>query len=254
MRATMQSPNLPAEERHTTQWLSGSLVVLLACCVLFALFPDLDIACENFLYDGAHHRFLGADSIWLNPIRYGFMTLFVVACSGVVLGLLVTRGARRTWYGLGQPQWLFLAVCLAMGPGVVTNLALKDQWGRARPSQIFEYGGTKSFSPPLRFSDQCDRNCSFVCGEASSVFMLFFAGAFAFRRGAVTLALVGSALGLADGFVRMAQGAHFLSDVIFAGVGMAVTAAFLHLLFELVAAGGRNEMYFCSSAHGRRYE
>jgi hypothetical protein len=46
------------------------------------------------------------------------------------------------------------------------------------------------------------------------------------RRQAVTIStvLAGSALG----FVRMAQGAHFLSDIIFAGVFMAILVAFLH--------------------------
>lgn len=254
MRATMPSRGMATEDRQIIRWLSGSLIVLLTSCFIFACFPDLDVDCANLLYDSANRHFLGVDYTWLNPLRYGFMTLFVLACVGVILGLLVTRGARRTWFGVRQTQWLFLAVCLVMGPGVVANLALKDQWGRARPNQIVEYGGTKSFSPPLRPSDQCDRNCSFVCGEASSVFMLFFSGAFAFRRGTVALAISGCGLGLADGFIRMAQGAHFLSDVVFAGVGMAVTAAFLHLLFEVVAASIRDDIGFYSSANGRHYE
>ena len=43
------------------------------------------------------------------------------------------------WLSLGLPQWLFLAVCLGVGPGLVANLLLKDQWGRARPKHIAEF-------------------------------------------------------------------------------------------------------------------
>jgi lipid A 4'-phosphatase len=40
----------------------------------------------------------------------------------------------------------------------------------------------------------------------------------------VTLLAAGTVCGFAAGLVRIAQGAHFLSDVIFAGIFMAMTA------------------------------
>ena len=48
------------------------------------------------------------------------------------------RGALRA-------AW-FLVVTLALGPGVVTNLILKDHWHRPRPIDVTEFGGSFRFT------------------------------------------------------------------------------------------------------------
>lgn len=237
--ASRRMPML-ADKSRAAPLIAGTLIAAVIFAIVFAAFPRLDIAFASVFYDG-NHSFIGAGSIRLTRLRNGFILLFTLACLCAPLGLLLTRGGERLWLGFGRTQWLYCVVCLAMGPGVVANLALKDQWGRARPSQIMEFGGQRSFSPAFVPSDQCQKNCSFVSGEASSIFILFYAVAFLRRRGAPALVVAGSALGSAAGLVRMAVGAHFLSDVAFAGVAMALTAAVVHLLFELVAEGGRRE-------------
>lgn len=143
-------------------------------------------------------------------------------------GLVITRGSARSWLRLSGTQWLFLAICLAMGPGILANVALKDHWGRARPKEVAEFGGSKMFTPPLIPTDQCANNCSFVSGEAAAIFMPFYAAGLVVPQWAAILLAVGTLCGLAAGFVRVAQGAHFLSDVIFAGVFMAMTAVLVH--------------------------
>ena len=111
-----------------------------------------------------------------------------------------------------------MVAALALGPGLVINTLLKDNWGRPRPSTIVEFFGTNHYVPPLLPSDQCPENCSFPSGHAALGFWLV---AFAFvapprwRRPAVLAAL---AFGGFVGAVRIAQGGHFLSDVVFSGV------------------------------------
>jgi lipid A 4'-phosphatase len=73
-------------------------------------------------------------------------------------------------------------------------------------------------------TDQCANNCSFVSGEAAAIFMPFCALGLVVPRWTLALLAAGTLCGLAAGFVRIAQGAHFFSDVIFAGVFMAMTA------------------------------
>jgi membrane-associated phospholipid phosphatase len=87
----------------------------------------------------------------------------------------------------------------------------------------------------MMVSDQCQTNCSFVAGEAASIFMLFFAIAFLARgRQRKMLLMAGIAAGLAAGMIRVAQGGHFLSDVVFAGVVMALVAeGLVWLIFGL---------------------
>jgi lipid A 4'-phosphatase len=124
---------------------------------------------------------------------------------------------------------LYLLLALGVGPGLIVNVALKDHWGRARPSQIATFGGDKHFTPALQPTDQCDHNCSFSAGHAA---MGFYLVSFAFllrdpkrRRRTEAAAL---AFGAAAGLARMAQGGHFLSDVVFSGLIVYGTSAALH--------------------------
>ena len=116
------------------------------------------------------------------------------------------------------------AVCssspsMALGPGLLANTVFKDHWGRARPAQIEAFGGSHHFTPAPLPAAQCARNCSFVSGHAALGFSLV---AFAFllppgrRRHRGIAAALG--FGALVGLVRIAQGGHFLSDVVYAGL------------------------------------
>jgi lipid A 4'-phosphatase len=113
---------------------------------------------------------------------------------------------------------------------LVANLVFKDQWGRARPKHLVAFGGSKNFTPALLPTNQCKRNCSFISGEASSVFAPFYAAAAIAPQWAAPLIIVGTVAGLAAGTVRIAQGAHFLSDVVFAALFMGLTVITLQRL------------------------
>ena len=130
-------------------------------------------------------------------------------------------------------------LCFLIGPLIVTNLGLKDHWGRARPRDVIEFGGSKAYTPPFPAANQCEYNCSFVSGEASSVYVVFFAAAFLFGSYARRLVALGVVMGSLTGLVRMAQGGHFLSDVLYAGVVMALTAAVVQLVFDIIGASNR---------------
>lgn len=133
-------------------------------------------------------------------------------------------------------KWLFVFLCISVGPGLVANVIFKQNWGRARPVHIEEFGGTKKFTLPMIRANECNGgNCSFVSGEASNIYSVFFGLALVskslMRRRMLQFALIG---GTAAGFVRIAQGKHFLSDVIFAGIFMWITALLLWWLIFVV--------------------
>lgn len=221
-------------------WLpTSTFIIAVISGAIFALLPHLDVTISELFYRSGQ-GFVGKQVAAIGFLRMVFKGFYVSCCLLAISGLIITRGRVRAWLGLVFRNWLYLAICLALGPGVVANLVLKDHWGRARPNQIIEFGGTKSFTAALTPTDQCDRNCSFVSGEASSTFAVFFAGAFLFRRRAAALLMTGVAAGAVTGLVRMAQGAHFLSDVIFAGLLMALTVAAVNFVFEVVAEGSRS--------------
>ena len=90
--------------------------------------------------------------------------------------LIVALGA--VWLALiGRPLWrldrkalVFLVAATALGPGLIANTVLKDNWGRARPYQTEAFGGTRQFTPAPLPAAQCERNCAFVSGHAALAF------------------------------------------------------------------------------------
>ena len=113
---------------------------------------------------------------------------------------------------------VLMVTTLALGPGLVTNVILKDGWGRPRPIDVTEFGGTEHFRPWWDPRGDCDKNCSFVAGEPSGAFWTLAPAALTplpWRAVAYGAAL---AFGSVIGFGRIAAGGHFFSDVVFAGV------------------------------------
>lgn len=219
----------------------GAIVVGAIAGIVFCLFPALDLKTSEFFYRGngvfsgkGGGIFTGPPTTASDYIRLTLYVGFVAVSVLTALALTAALIRKQTIFGLSALKWLFLALCLSIGPGLVSNVILKDHWGRARPMHLTEFGGTKSYSLALVPSNQCDRNCSFVSGEASMTYTLFFAAAFLFPRIGRRLIFAGVGLGLFSGFIRISQGGHFLSDVIFAGVAMALTVAGIYLVLRML--------------------
>ena len=116
------------------------------------------------------------------------------------------------------------------------NSLLKNNWGRARPSDISLFGGDKEFTPAYLFTDQCGFNCSFTSGEGAGIATLAILTAFWFwprlgragrlRLGASLAALVGLGAGL-----RIVVGRHFLSDTLLSILFCALVAVGLYKVF-----------------------
>ncbi len=230
--------------RHVVTWLiCGALIIGAAAAVLFAVFPHLDLDTSRYFYRGngvfsgkSTGIFSGGPPTTVSDvIRLVLYFSFIGVCVLNVIALIASFVLKGDVFRLGFVKWLFLAACLVIGPGLVGNEILKDHWGRARPVHLSEFGGTKKYTSPLMPSDECRRNCSFVAGEASMMYAVFFSAAFLFPEIAGVMIVAGVAAGLFAGFIRISQGAHFLSDVIFAGVTMALTVAGVYLVFKTIA-------------------
>ena len=94
----------------------------------------------------------------------------------------------------------------------------KEHWGRPRPIDVTQFGGTEHFRPWWDPRGDCPKNCSFVAGEPSGAFWTLAPAAVVppqWRALAYGAALT---FGAAVGMLRIVAGAHFFSDVVFAGV------------------------------------
>ena len=183
------------------------LVVFAAAIGILIGWPAIDLAASRAFYTPgsgfSHSAVLGAIHA---DLRY-----FVIAIVVLAIAALVAWKRRRR-------VALYLLLALALGPGLVVNTVFKDHWGRARPAQIVEFGGTQKFTPVFVPADQCTTNCSFPAGDPAVGFFLvstaLLVPGLATRRWAIVGAVaVGAALGL----MRIAQGGHFLSDVVASG-------------------------------------
>ena len=209
--------------------LKGAAVAWLAAALLLVAFPEADLAASGVFY--ASGQFAGNRMVWVELLRRSFVWLFWLCATVAIVGLAVSMLGNSSWLRLARRQWLFVVICLCAGPGLVANILLKDQWGRARPREIVEFGGQRTFTPALIPTRQCERNCSFVSGEASSIFALFYAAARAIPQWGIALMAAGTLVGgCVVGGVRISQGAHFASDVAFAGMLMALTTVLVHYL------------------------
>jgi lipid A 4'-phosphatase len=197
-----------------------ALVMAAVVGVTFAVYPRLDIAISAIFYDRSINLFKVNAQAWVNFTRDAvrwFIALIFAPAILVLIGKLVMPKRRMP---IGGRAALFLILTMALGPGVLTNLVLKQHWGRARPIDITELGGDFRFTPWWDPRGDCPDNCSFVAGEPSGAFWTLAPAALAPPQWRL-LAYGGAlAFGAAVGFLRIAGGAHFFTDVVFAGVFM----------------------------------
>lgn len=213
------------------------LAIALAIAALvggvFAVYPQLDLKLAALFYDPATHAFLAWNSNWVEYARDAatlLITLLVAPAFFAVLGKLIAP--RRSMLISGRAA-LFLIVTLALGPGVLANGILKEYSARMGPEDVTQLGGTERFTPWWDPRGLCPGNCSFIAGEPSGAFWTLAPAALTppqWRPLAYAAALL---FGVAMGALRMAGGAHFFTDVVFAGVLMfLVVWAFHGLIYR----------------------
>ena len=147
----------------------------------------------------------------------------------LLAGLLV-RGALSATRDSFRQQLnaiIVALIALALGSGLLVNGFLKAFWGRPRPRDTLFFGGHFDFVQAGSMAGKCLDNCSFVSGEAATAGWLFcLIWLFPQKwRPAIGIPIAAISIGLT--LLRVAFGAHYLSDavlgwlsslVIFAGV------------------------------------
>jgi membrane-associated PAP2 superfamily phosphatase len=186
--------------------------------LVFALDPQLDLALSAPFYGEQWPANWYAIAGLPQRLRhYASWTIAVVAAPAFAALALKLLLPRRPMLIPGRAAVL-MVMTLALGPGLVANVMLKEHWGRPRPIDVTEFKGEEHFVPWWDPRGDCPANCSFVAGEASGAFWTLAPAALvppAWRLPAYCAALAFSA---AVSLLRIASGGHFFTDVIFAGV------------------------------------
>ncbi|WP_018014657.1 phosphatase PAP2 family protein [Teredinibacter turnerae] len=214
--------------------LRWDLAACLTCAVVFLLWPNIDLKVAGMFYSA--NDFTYANNGFVRVVYLVFAKIQVVYLLAIIAAIVIT--SRKQWW-VSRRKALFLLLTLLIGPGILVNLLLKDNTvGRPRPQHVVQFGGEMTFAPTFHYSGECAKNCSFVSGHAAIAFYLM---ALAWVRQKRVWLVYGTALGALVGFVRILQGGHFLSDVIFAGWVTYFTCVVCAYAFKLPLAPPQTE-------------
>lgn len=198
------------------------LIIALAIAVVvglvFGLAPALDLRIAGWFYDPAKKDFMLRWSPLLSFLRDAAMWIVSVIAAPAFIALALKIVRPRGKLLMAGRALVFLIATLALAPGLVTNVVLKDYWPRSRPIDVPQFNGEERFTAWWDPHGGCAKNCSFVGGEASGAYWTLAPAALAppaWRPVAYGAALV---FGTGVSVLRMAFGAHFFTDVVFAGV------------------------------------
>lgn len=242
----------PARAPRAAAWfrLNACLFLwspLLLLAVLTAVFrlsnADLEI-CRWCYGDGRQPWWSATIWPWQFLYAYGPLPALALGLGGLGVGILGLFWQRLRGY---RTAGFFLAALLALGPGLLVNGVFKPNWQRPRPLQIQVFGGSQRFVPVWGWGADLEGK-SFPSGHASMGFYLLAPAFLCYRRRRWALAFV--ALGLAGGLLigagRVAQGAHYPSDILWSA-GMVYLSGLI--LWSLIRIASRART---SLADGRR--
>jgi lipid A 4'-phosphatase len=212
----------------------GILIVITGLIRMF----DLDLKTSTAFYDASN-----AAEVWpwnLNPIiqflyRYG--TIPAIGAASVA-GVIWIASAFRSELVKHRGIAMYLALVMAVGPGLIVNAVFKDHFGRPRPRDVEQLGGEKEFLPVLQ-PDFSQTEKSFPSGHASMGFYWMCLGIFFWERNRKLgwgFLLFGVAYGSLMGFGRIVQGGHWLSDILWAGGFVYLTSWILYRTLPLSPA------------------
>lgn len=207
--------------------LIGFLVV--ATGIIAATGTDIAVS-SRFYIDGTWP--VGNLPFWQLLYRLDRIPSFFLGSVGL-LGFLMSY-ARPDYYRWRRAG-AFLVLLLVLGPGLLVNSVFKDHWGRPRPREIVEFGGKKQFLQPWQ-KGESGNGRSFPSGHSSAAFYLaspYLIYRRTNKRRAYSWLAGGLLFGVIMSMARVTQGAHFVSDNLWAFGMVALSALLLSWLLDL---------------------
>ena len=215
----------------TRGWLLASAALGLVLGAVFAVYPLIDLEVAGLFFNDQAAKFPASTTYEWNLVRQianWIPFLLVAPALFALIRKIVFPGSKML---IAPSVVVFLVASFIIGPGLTSNLLLKENWGRPRPNHVHQFAGTADFQPWWRPSSECKRNCSFVSGEASQAFWVVAPASLVPPQVRATAMGAAVVFGAAVGTMRVIFGRHFISDIIFAGI---ITIAIVMGLYRLL--------------------
>jgi lipid A 4'-phosphatase len=198
-----------------------TLTIAVVAGVAFGLYPEIDLSIARYFYafeDANHNMF--AFRIYPPLMLARDVGLWVGAAlvAPAVVALIVKLILPQRKLLISGRAVIFLISTMVLAPGLLVNVLLKDHWGRPRPIDVMQFEGTDRFVAWWDPRGSCPSNCSFVSGDVAGAFWAIAPAALAPPQWRAIAYGAAIALGTGMAAIRVMAGAHFPSDVIFAGI------------------------------------
>jgi len=195
-----------------TKYLNVRLYVWLLfilVSVIFVLFPQIDLYTSNLFYNGKDFYLNGSkfEELFYYSVKPTVIASIVVPLFIFIYNLI----GKKNILQINAKVMLYIILVVGIGPGLIVNVILKDNWGRPRPHQIVQFGGKMKFSPAFIPTKQ--EGYSFSCGHGAAAFSLIGFALLATKRRKFWMSLALS-YGILVSVARIIAGGHFLSDTI----------------------------------------
>jgi|GEM_PF-180683 membrane-associated PAP2 superfamily phosphatase len=212
-----------------------------ALTVPFYIF-NIDLKIESWFFNANGMKWFTSENPFF-AFLYKYGTIPGAVLAALSIAVFSASFIHKKAVKFRKPAALIILTFL-LGPGLLINVVCKNYTGRPRPREVKEFGGRWDFRQPFVFGEP-GRGFSFPCGHASMGFV-FYAVYLAYRKKypRTSLAFLAGAfvMGGALGLARMAQGAHFASDVLWSA-GITVLAAESVHYFWVKTWDDKNELF-----------
>ncbi len=215
------------QKKLGTDLLLLALSMLIVSCIFW--FSNLDIYLQSLFFKQSEGWFLKDYFLFAGIYQYGPYLSFLVFFVSIIF---LSLSCFIDYFKKYRKPLIFIILFLTIGSGLIVNFLFKDHWGRPRPRETIQFGGEYRFihhwvMGPL------GKNSSFPSGHASTAFFMIFPYFINRKKKAFLTLIPGIFYGLMMGVVRMAQGGHFASDVIYAGFFMYLTGLLIFYSLRL---------------------
>ncbi len=203
--------------------------------MVFATFPSFDIAISRLFYNAGTcgdealcGSFPAAESTGFANLRNLLYVMpYAVLTAAIANSFAISKQQKLSIWRDAKVAYAIIA-SFVIGPGLIVNGVLKEVVLRSRPRDVLVFGGDSPFVPVGQLAGSCASNCSFVSGEAAIAPIMVLSILLFPKQWQKPAMLILLPCSLAMALLRVAFGAHYMSDAI---LGYGITL----LTFSVIA-------------------